>query len=213
MEWWDPAMYMLQQLRQLCVKPCELKLQTTMHTVKQGALTVGFGFKATQFILDFWNHKSAFDCLNASCEAQTDGKVSEEMLPSTGWYSRDYMYSDMSDRDRRSRHRISAPLTFVFWKQTKCTTVQPWNVIPVTRAESARFLNVPVCRRRMLVSPEIATAVEARLHKLGQLYCEIINAPNDYRFAECMTCSPEVHHASMISSKECQLCSKNTGYS
>jgi hypothetical protein len=205
-------MYMLQQLRKLCAKPCELKLQTTMHTIEQRALTVGFGFKATQFILDFWNHTSAFECLNASCLAQTHGKVSEDMLPPTNYFSRDYMYSDLSDRDRRSRQRNSAPLTFVIWKQAKYTTVQPWDVIPVTRAESARFRNVPVCRRRMLISSELAAAVEARLYKLCQLYCEIINEPNDYRFAECMICSPEVHHPSMISSKECQSCSKNIGY-
>jgi hypothetical protein len=202
--WWDSAMYMLQQLRQLCAQPCKLKLQASAHTMQQGAVTVDFGFKATQFILDFWNHSSALECLGASC---SHGKVLDEMVPSTDHWSRDHSYSHTTERERRSRQRESAPLRFIIWKEPKCASLQPWNIIPVTHTESARFLNIPVARRHTLLSSEIAEAVETRLLKLSQLYCNTINGPDAYKFTECMFCSPDVYHPSTIDSQLCQSCS------
>ncbi len=207
--WWEPAQYMLQQLRQRCAKSQQIQT-SSFNSTEQGTLTVNFGFKATQFILDFWNHSSAFKTLRATEDAG-DNTPWKETLPSTANYDRDFTYCVMSDSDRKSRQELSAPLTFMFWKQSPCTAVQPWEVIPVTRKESTLFHNVPVSQRPQLISVELAAAVETRLYQLRRHYCDIINEPNNYKFAECMQCSPELDYMVMISSKVCRSCSKNTG--
>lgn len=175
----DVAFHMVERFRRRCANEILLPHWHGHAGVTQRrGLRLRFGAKIARMLLKFWNNTSALQMQDLVGQSWTDGSNPSRMAgdwslctaePEAVMDATNRLQSNTDHGAKlKATHseRSASPLMFVLWSKTDVWAVEPWECIPVTRAEAATFRKVPINLRAELLPLTKAAEINTRLHDL-----------------------------------------------
>lgn len=163
----DTALKMLDRLRRMCARPATCGLR---RVVLQ-PISLGFDGKIARKLLEWWQQKSALSSpvMNDDTSDVATRTIVTSSTSSVVAASELDSAVEIVDREHPYHHEPDMQLRFIPWQKIDALPLQPWEVIPVTRAQARRLTAIPKHLWKDCLDPTIVDCINNRLEELKRL--------------------------------------------
>ena len=131
---------LLDRLRRMCARPQECGLRQLL----QQPISLDFDVRVARMLLPVWNDQSALSLSSSQQQQQQQQEPSPSSAPSQA-------------------------LRLLPWFKQDALPLQPWEVIPLTRAEARRLCAIPLHLWERCLQPECVAAINSKLADLKRM--------------------------------------------